>query len=139
MADDVQSQMREHFGRRADWNLTLYEFERWAKLLEAASKFAVYIRSGYRSFNKQLYAIECQLVDEWHRIIDGFDSVKAKEFDKKLKKIREAVEKSEESVETSNLVIEFLRELHDFKQDSGLGVPTRQEITEEERFKRALS
>ncbi len=145
MADDTSERMKRALGEKADWNLTLHEFERWSKMLMEGSFYAVQVRLGKKEYCKQLFAICNELADQWFSLVEKNSP---KNADKLERMIKEAALSINYSIKTPRgvmikgeaplKIIELWRYIHFLKQEVGLGVPTRRSLTPRERLKRAM-
>lgn len=146
MVEEAKAQMRDILGKRADWNLTIYDFTRYSELLKQGAYYAVQIRFGNYEACKNLYAIEAELIAEWHGIMKQMNKTLTKEFEDKIENLGKNLERGITETTRGNYIHQGLpkelltlwQDLHDFKQEAGLGLPMRKEITDEDRLERSM-
>lgn len=121
--------LRQAMGKRADWNMILFDFQRYSELIGEGAKLAVMVRRGNFEFCKDLYAIEAELIDEWHGVMLNVRSDLAGKFEQLERKARsvahnviETPRGKQVNILAPKLVLELWRELHDFKQLAERGV-----------------
>jgi hypothetical protein len=143
---DTRSQMRETLGKKADWNMALYSFERWSKLLEQMTKeFYIFKSHNYENYD-DLYAIMSTLIYELNGVMEELNikDLTYRDFDVRLTNLNNQIKglkKSGGTFATTTFIKDMenmFRDVHRFIQLSGINIPTRHEITEEERMKRAV-
>jgi hypothetical protein len=83
----IKSQQKETFGKRADWNMALYDFERWSKMLLEISVYSSEVRRDEYYNVKRLFGLQCALIDEWYEMIDAWQPDMKEEFDITIKEI----------------------------------------------------
>jgi len=127
------------------YNMGMFEFERWAKMLDEGTRLALEVRSGRHIYLDSFYSLLGEMYSQWHGLMAVRRKQWVKEFDElfsKAQKVNSRVKLPNGSISVSNEYISTLfkiwRRLHDFKVEAGLSVPTRVEITEEDRLKRAF-
>lgn len=151
--ENAASKMRESFGKRADWNMTTIDFERWGRYFESMAQYAFMVRTqpNFDSIMK-LFTIESILFMEWRGNIKDLQPDKFKSFDDMISKINAQLTQMmemnrgrEEEDEGYKIklglrddLFELYGMLHDFKQSSGMGLPIRQEVSDQDRLRKAL-
>lgn len=134
--------LREKLGTKADWNMTLYDFERWSKVLEEMLKISILVLDRKYEHCDRLFSLEQAMYMEWHGVMTSMGV--AKKWDERIK---EGIELSKKKVVQNGAkmnirfpeyVLELYRELHDFKQTSGMGIPVKTDMSSKEKMQRAL-
>jgi len=142
--------MRQSMGVKADWSMTIYDFERYNILLKVADELAVRVRLFDSSSIRDYYSVLRQLYINWRPLMD--ETMKT-EFDKSFNDARNDIFRLKEFESTEIIEVgesdlkmhvpidleQIHLELLEFKQLKGLGVPTRLELTEEQKLKRAMA
>jgi DNA-binding transcriptional regulator GbsR (MarR family) len=141
--------LRQAMGKTADWNMAVYDFERYNMLLKVADELAVRVRLFDPSSIRDYYSVLKQIYINWRELME---EKTRKEFDGRFEKIRDNIFRlkdleATEEIENEETSIKMhipvdLESIHEdllgFKQRVGMGVPTRREITEEERLARGM-
>lgn len=143
MVEDVKANMRNSLGRKADWNMALYDFERWAELMKAGASLAVDVRSGNLVSYTRFYAIECEMIDEWHGMMSDKVRDEFGDYQKKIDAMMRTTStdrrgKTKISSDLPSLLLKLWRRCHDFKAEINMSVPMRRDISDEDRLRRAL-
>jgi hypothetical protein len=134
--------MRETFGRKADWNMAIPEFDRWAKILKYGAEASIEMRIGNREACRKLFAAEAELIAEWTGMMNKKTREKFRtKIDTAGKMIQSIAERRGQIISKTGMIellLEIWQDLFIFMYDVGLGVPMRQELEEDEKLKRSL-
>lgn len=142
MEENAGDRFKDNIGKKADWNLALFHFERWGRMFEIGSSLAIGIRSGNLQDIENFFAVESEFIDEWWGMMSREEKKKFGDYQQTILKSlgRTSTDSSGQIMVRKDLpakVLELWRELHTFQQQKGMGIPMRHDLGEEERLRRA--
>lgn len=134
---------KEMYGKKADWNMAVYEFDRFSDILKSGAMLAIEVRSGNLTAFNRFYAIECELVSEWNGYMNSVQRTKFTTLKSQIDKFMKAVTidrrgQKQVNILLPSLLLEMWQHLHDFKAEINMGVPMRRDFSDEERLGKAL-
>jgi len=149
MAEEASQKLRQAMGSKADWSMVVFDFERYNRLLQFADECALKLRTFDLSVVNHYFSVLKQIYINWKPLMHH---TYQEHFDKNFKEISDMLYELEKfkktnAMETGEVRIQkklplILEEIHidllEFKQLAGLGVPTRTELTEEQKLSRAM-
>ena len=138
---DAFEKTKEVLGARADWNMVLFDFQRYSQIIEQATILSIQIRSRKYENIDSFYALLSELYAQWHGMMDMKTRNHFTELFNEINDVRRvSSNRGQHQIDSKypSLLLKIWMQLHDFKQRVGLGLPMRIEMTDRDKLNKAI-